>query len=300
MAAGAGQTLLPLAASSGAGPSCGAGLQTCCQALLRSRLASQGRHSHVGQAVLVGQAFEPAADIPVGLSALTHCPLPPNRVCRGGSACPPHCSPWSMPPGLPHRQSCRWSAWHYFPSAAVVHALFVRLTFLSPSASCGADSCCVAGPLCGAGFPAGLGTLYPPPSAQPNRVCRGGPTCPPHCPPWSKPPGLPHRQIPWSTQSCVPHRQSCRWSASAVLLSPFVEQASKPAAGIPASLSHRRSPTCVVRPACEPLCGEGLQHLPPHPYIRRTFGGNLLDVIASESNQHRRGEVAEWSKAAVC
>ena len=170
----------------------------------------------------MGHAFEPAAAIPAGLGALTHRPLPPNRVCRGGPACPPPCSPWSKPPGLPHRQipwstqscvphrqSCRWSAWHYFPSAAVVHALFVRLTFLSPSASCGADSCCVAGSLCGAGFPAGLGTLYPPPSAQPNRVCRGGPTCPPHCSPWSKPPGL-------------PHRQSCRWSASNVYSSPAV------------------------------------------------------------------------------
>jgi len=52
----------------------------------------------------VGQAFEPAAAIPVGLGALTHRPLPPNRVCRGGPACPPPCPPWSKPPGLPHRQ----------------------------------------------------------------------------------------------------------------------------------------------------------------------------------------------------
>jgi len=197
----------------------------------------------------VGQAFEPAAAIPVGLGALTHRPLPPNRVCRGGPACPPPLLTVEQAarlatPADPVEHavlratpaaSCRWSAWHYFPSAAVVHALFVRLTFLSPSASCGADSCCVAGPLCGAGFPAGLGTLYPPPSAQPNRVCRGGPTCPPHCPPWSKPPGL-------------PHRQSCRWSASNVYSSPAVGQAFPCAAGIPGSLSYRCSPSCVVRP----------------------------------------------------
>jgi len=38
---------------------------------------------------------------------------------------------WSMPPGLPHRQSCRWLASGPFPSAAMVQAAFVGQTFLS-------------------------------------------------------------------------------------------------------------------------------------------------------------------------
>ena len=61
-----------------------------------------------------------------------------------------------------------------------------------------------------AGFPAGLGPPYPPPSAPPNPApCRGGPACPPlllrspcsrvlaksRRPKWSKPPGLPCRPL---------------------------------------------------------------------------------------------------------
>ena len=79
-------------------------------------------------------------------------------------SCVPHRQfSWSKPPGLPHRQSCRWSA------------------FLSCFAT---GPCLWAGCSCAAGFPAGLGPPYPPP--HPSQIARAAK--------WSKPPGLPCRR----------------------------------------------------------------------------------------------------------
>jgi len=84
--------------------------------------------------------------------------------------------------------------------------------------------------LSAAGIPAGLDALYLLPSPPPNRICRGGPMCPP--------PRLLHRTFAWSTQSCVPHRQSCRWMASGSFPRHLSSRLSL--WGSPPGLPHRR------------------------------------------------------------
>jgi len=172
------------------------------------------------------------------------------RPLRGARS--PACHTGSLVPvvgfgGLPSPQWCKPLVWDMI-------CMWARCF-------CGQASSVGQAPFVGqaAGFRAGLGTLYPPPSSAPNRVCRGGPACPPHCSTWSKPPGLPcrrprrqsytphlsgasnchlpprlaawparlrappqHAAAKWSKPLGLPHRQSCRRSAAQTLPSSVV------------------------------------------------------------------------------
>ena len=89
-------------------------------------------------------------------------------------------SPWSTQSCVPHRQSCRWLASGLPPFKPIRPSMWGRHSCTQPTFV--GEALVVGQPFqSAAGFRAGLGPLYPLPSSTQS------------LPPWSRPPGLPHR-----------------------------------------------------------------------------------------------------------